>query len=429
MKPVCLCLLLIVCATKLQAEEFSFDIASYSKSPYELGGYAEFSAINTQLNTSSALSNLLPATINSDSNNQYTTGLQLEGLYRFSNSQFFMQFYAENQNSDVLASQHDTLFNEIYYTDSHLYKLNIEIGKRVQKWGKGYAWSPVGFIERKKDPNDPELSREGYYMLSADYVRSFQGNLKTLAIMPVYLPVTESINNDFSTGVDNNGENNNFAGRVYFLYRDIDFDVVFLSKGSKSARLGVDFSSNVSTNFEVHGEYAYIFDETLSYLSPANQLIERQKDVKLSLLGVRYLTSSEITWIAEYYHNGSGYTQAQLETFFNLLESDFTVTPQLLTLAQQASQSGYGKVNPGKDYLYLSGIQKEPFNWVYLNIGFNSIVNLHDKSYSITPEVSYSGYKNTEIRLRASFLQGDQLTEFGEKLNQKKLEFRLRYYF
>lgn len=45
------------------------------------------------------------------------------------------------------------------------------------RWGKGYAWNPVGFVERPKDPNDPELAREGYWMASADYIVNFTGPL------------------------------------------------------------------------------------------------------------------------------------------------------------------------------------------------------------------------------------------------------------
>ena len=169
-----------------QAEEFSFDLSSYEKPPYEFNGFIELSATHSELNTDSAFYNLLlkntdPVT----KNNLYSAGLQLDGIYRFTNSQFHFQYFSEVQDSDLSGSQHDSLFYELYYTSNHLNKLTIDIGKRVQKWGKGYAWNPVGFIERKKDPNDPELSREGYVMLTADYVRSYNHDLKTLSIMPV----------------------------------------------------------------------------------------------------------------------------------------------------------------------------------------------------------------------------------------------------
>ncbi|MCK4705517.1 MAG: hypothetical protein KAT90_08565, partial [Gammaproteobacteria bacterium] len=179
-------LLFLCLPLTMQAEEFSFDISSYEKPLYEFGGFIEPSATHSKLNTDSALYNLQLANTNPVTNNDlYSAGLQLEGLYRFTDSQINFQYFVESQDSDISENQHESLFYELYYTSNHLNNITIDLGKRVQKWGKGYAWNPAGFIERKKDPNDPELSREGYVMLTADYVRSYDHDLKTLAIMPV----------------------------------------------------------------------------------------------------------------------------------------------------------------------------------------------------------------------------------------------------
>ncbi len=50
------------------------------------------------------------------------------------------------------------------------------------------------------------------------------------------------------------------AAKLYLLYRDIDFDFMFLSNGSRSSRFGMDFSKNLAPNFEIHGELAYFND-------------------------------------------------------------------------------------------------------------------------------------------------------------------------
>ena len=409
----------------LMAEEYSFDISSYEKPVYEITGYTELFFTHSELNSDSGFYNLLTASTDPVThNNLYSAEIQLDGIYRFTTSQVNFKYSAQSQNSDILGNQNDSLFYELYYTDNHLKNVSIDVGKRVQKWGKGYAWNPVGFIERKKDPNDPELSREGYFMLMADYIQSYSQNLKTLSIMPVVLPVTDEINSDFSQV-----EDTNYAGKIYLLYRDIDIDIMFLTKGSRAASLGFDFSANLSANFEIHGELAYIKDKTINQLDTLNQLTSIEKNITQSLIGFRYLTEGETTWIGEYYHNGGGYNEKQLEAFFKLISSDFQTSPQLLTLSQQANSSDYGGTNPGKDYLYLSAVKKEPYELVYFNFGINSILNLQDHSYSITPEFIYTGFSNTEMRFRTSFLQGDMYSEFGEKLNDWKLEFRFRYYF
>ena len=65
--------------------------------------------------------------------------------------------------------------------------------------------------------------------------------------------------------------------------------------------------------------------------------------------------------------------------------------------------------------LYLKINQKEPFDILYFTPGFISILNLDDRSYSISPEMQYTGFTNWELRLRLTFLQGGNHSEFGEK--------------
>jgi len=56
---------------------------------------------------------------------------------------------------------------------------------------------------------------------------------------------------------------------------------------------------------------------------------------------------------------------------------------------------------------------------VNFNTRQNSIVNLQDAGYSITPEFLYTGYNNSEMHLLLVFLQAGSNSEFGEKLNQQ----------
>ena len=74
-------------------------------------------------------------------------------------------------------------------------------------------------------------------------------------------------------------------------------------------------------------------------------------------------------------------------------------------------------------------MKKEPFNLIYINAGFNSIININDHSYSLTRQLNYTGINNAEMRLRLTFLQGGTPTEFGEKPNDYKVEFRFQYLF
>jgi len=415
--------LLLILPTLVYAEEFSFDISSYEKKKFEWGGYLEGILEYNHLNDKSALYNLnFPDGKNPDSIKRVLATAELEGLYRFNLSNLNFRGHA-TASDDYFGREYQTDIYELYYAANPNDQFNVEVGKRIIKWGKGYAWSPVGFIERPKDPNDPDLSREGFIIAGADLIQSYDGPLKTLSFTPVVLPVSDDINEDYSSQNDIN-----IAGKLYLLYRDTDIDFLFLNDASRSARIGVDFSRNITANFELHGEFSYIDKQTIANIDAQNQLSIDQKSVVRSLFGIRYLTKSDITWIAEYYHNGAGQSKTQLQRFYTLAKSDPIASPTLYELANKARLAGYAAPNAGQDYLYIRTSKKDTFDIVYLSTGITSIININDRSFSLAPELVYTDFTNTESRLRFILLQGDTNTEFGEKQNAFKIEFRFRYY-
>jgi hypothetical protein len=84
------------------------------------------------------------------------------------------------------------------------------------------------------------------------------------------------------------------------------------------------------------------------------------------LLGLRYLTEKEVTWIAEYYRNGSGYSAAQLEDFYRYADAALNAGGAAAAKVETLARSGYGRANPGRDYAYLRASIKDPFDVLYL---------------------------------------------------------------
>ena len=297
------------------------------------------------------------------------------------------------------------------------------------KWGKGYAWNPAAFVDRPKDPDDPELALEGFIVATADYIKSFDGPLKTFSFTPVILPVYDHINDAF-------GNNNklNFAGRFYFLLYDTDIDLTFMTGGSRPDRYGMDFSRNITTNFEIHGEYAYVRNARKTTLDASGNMSAVEADAQSYLAGIRHLTTFDLTTIVEYYHNGTGFSGDELKNYFafvnrayNLYQS--TGNAAALANAKNLADGGYGRFSAGEDYLYVRFSQKEPFDILYFTPALTLIMNLDDRSYSLTPELLYTGFTNWELRFRTAFIGGGRSTEFGEKQNDYRMELRIGYYF
>ncbi len=420
--------LVLVASSVAAQEEFSFDLGEFEKKSLEWGGYAEIKLDHAKVNQTSVFALLDSYGEPCSSLDRLTATLQLDGNYNKGILSFnwVAQAYA---SQDQKQWDDQTSLFEAYASIKPTPMASIDLGKKVSKWGKGYAWNPVGFIDRPKDPNNPEESMDGYISAGLDLIKSFSGPLQTVALTTVALPVLDNINEDFGKP-----DNLNWAAKLYLLYQDVDIDFLFYTGNSRTTRYGFDFSTNLATNFEIHGELAHIPKQAQKLLNADGSVETRQIADTSYLLGIRYLTENDITTIIEYYHNDDGYTKQEQGRFFELVSDADDLFKQtgndsLYSKAVSVSEGAYGRSQSGRNYLYAKVTQKEPFDLLYFTPGITAIVNLDDESFSLSPEAMYTGFTNLEVRLRFSFLMGSKFTDYGEKFNEHKLELRVRYFF
>ncbi len=421
----------------LAREEYSFDMSEIEKAvekkPYNIGGYLEFQPNLFRLNRNSAFYNLRFYNRKRKSTlDEYNLRLLLEADYKQEIVDFFLRANLDAMESDLgsdLGSDFETNILEGYMSLKPSPFLSFYFGKKVLSWGKGYAWNPVGFVQRPKNPDDPNLPLEGFIVIAADYIKSFDGPIQTLSLTPVLIPVSEDINDDFGEI-----EHINLALKLYLLFYDTDIDIMFFTGASKPFSVGMDFSRNITANFEVHGEFAYINNFKKKFINSSGNLFNETIDTKSFLAGFRYLTEFDTTFICEYYRNDTGSAADEIKDFFAFADNGYHAflasgDDSLLRKGSFFSDKIYGKRNPMKDYLYLRLSQKEPFDILYFTPAITGIYNINDSSYSISPEFVYTGITNLELRLKGGILSGDAQTEYGEKQNDYRIELRIRYYF
>jgi hypothetical protein len=422
--------LLALCAVLLTApvvgaDEYDFDAGQFEKKAFEFGGYAELRAEHFRLDPDAALYQL--NFFDREPITEYNAGigaLQLEGLYRQGISSFRFVGYGAYAD-DYSGSGSATRVYEAYLTLAPSDRASFDVGKKTLSWGKGYAFNPVGFVQRAKDPNDPELAREGYVIAGGNVIRSFEGPLKTVAFTPLIVPTGDNVNEDFGPG-----DYANPAAKLTLLYLDTDIDLLVLGEGARSARYGFDFSRNLGTNVEIHGEWAHLTETTRPVVSTTGTIIPVTQSANNYLLGARYLTENDLTAIVEYYYNGAGYSEDEARTFFQTIHNAYDAgNTALLERLRIAAQTALARPNSMQRYLYLRLSQKDPFDILYFTPALTVIANLDDGSSSVSPELLYTGVTNLELRLRVFFLTGGQLTDFGERQNDRRLELRARYYF
>ncbi|MBW1786270.1 MAG: hypothetical protein JRK53_06570 [Deltaproteobacteria bacterium] len=417
----------------LSEDEYAFDLSEIEKEiekkPYNLGGFFEFRPVLFGLDRNSAFYKIKFYDKDEGSTlEQYNSRLRLEGSYHkgiagvFFRADSRLWYGYEGWDGDI------TLL-EGYFALKPGPSFALEAGKKVVQWGKGYAFNTVNFVSRPKDPDDPTEPVEGYYLAVADSIKSFGGPLKTLALTPVILPVTKSINDKFGEP-----DHINFAAKLYGLLWDTDIDLLFFTGESRTTRYGLDFARNITSNFAVHGEFAWLPGFNKKSIDSEGNLYTEKSDVLKYLFGIRYLTTNDMTFIVEYYHNGAGLDENDADNFYRFVGKAYdtyisTGNSSGLDKAAQLSQGSIGTFKPMRDYLYFRASWNEPFDILYFTPAVFSIINLNDHSLSITPELLYNPITNLQLRLRGALLIGGNNSEFGEKQNGYKVELRVRYFF
>ena len=410
------------------ADDFSLDLEEFAKKDYEFGGFAELSWEHSSIRDDGAFTFLNLGDSSGSTLDRLTGTLQLEGSYTKGITRLNLLAQAMAQQDDLGSADSVDLF-EGYATITPSSWFAASLGKRAYNWGKGYAWNPVGFLNRMKDPNNPDNALEGYVTAETELIKSFSGDVQNIALTAAVLPVARDINEDFGAE-----DNVNLAAKLYLLYLDTDLDFIAYTGNSRTSRYGFDFSRNLTTNFEIHGELAYFTDLEKTVIRADGRKMQEVDDTTSFLAGIRHLTSWDLTSIVEYYHNGGGYTEDEMDLFFQEVgaaveELQSSGREDALNEVEKLGRQGYGRPYSGKNYLYVRLSQKEPFDVLYLTPAMATIVNLDDQSFTVTPELAYIGFTNWEFRLRFALLTGDQNSEYGEKQNASRFELRIRYFF
>ena len=240
-------------------DDLGFDVESFEKKTIEFKGYAriDYTFLDTSVRDKQTSLNEFNLQTDIDKyvfdiHNDLSIYYKTDSITKESSSHF------------VLNSLTQTFGEE---------RFSLEVGKKVERWGKGYSYNSLAFFERQKDPIFPELAREGFWMGEAQMTKSLAGSaIKNYTLTVLGAPRTKDNDYLFSEGAQSN-----YGAKIYLLIWDIDFDLI-VAKDS----YGTDLSLNLVEGLEVHGEYGKL-PNSESYL-----------------LGFRYQSIIDTTIVGEY---------------------------------------------------------------------------------------------------------------------------------
>ena len=379
---------------------YSFDVEAFTKKTWEWKGGVTLSAAAKDFNVDSVAYPIKFQGEEVTNSQESELLLTLESRWDWEWSRLFLSGDATVQRSSLSDGDDESaLLREAYWQLATAEPHNLEIGKRLLRWGKGYAFNPVALMERPKDPEDPEASREGLWITQGTWISGKLGIFDNTSVNLVMLPVQEDVNTEYREDL----EKDLLLGmKLYALIGTTDIDFYMTQwQDTPESSAGFDFASNLTPNFEVHGEYAV-------------SQIDGSADDR-ALLGIRYLTDSEITWIVEAYHDASGLTATESRTGF---ESIGNLPPKQASplVAELFSQKTLNK-----NYGYLKVSVKEPFGWLYFTPSLIWLGNLDDNSQNTTVQISYTPSDNWLLLGSWQNMTGDAFSQYGESLISDKL--------
>ncbi|MBI3005246.1 MAG: hypothetical protein HYY49_07475 [Ignavibacteriales bacterium] len=352
---------------------------------------------------------------------QYRLEPYLNAEYRIQDLGFQLRthatYYSDNESSfDVF---------EAYGSYSPSINFTTQAGKKVYNWGKGYAFNPAGFVNPVKDPENPELAQAGLLSINAEYIKSFSSEaLQSFSAQLVVIPQSPSVNSRFSET-----KNTDFAVKFSFLLWDTDIDFITYQSSLAPKQYGLDLSTNLLENLEVHAEFS-VAKQVSRYVIVNGILQSDNEEVTSYLFGIRYLNEWNATVIAEYYHNGFGLMNEEYRSYRDFLLGGLAAgTPAAIQQTLATSQTYFKSNTLMRDYLYLKVIQPEPFDWLYFTPSVFTIYNLSDKSFLLSASLNYKPVTNLELIFWPSLLIGGNATEFGDRQAQQRVELWMRVFF
>ncbi len=343
------------------------------------------------------------------------------GEYRHKQVGFLMKtFYQYTKEGPI-----DPTFFELYGSLNLTPRLSAGVGKRRYFWGKGYAFNPVGYVNTEKDPENPDLALAGIVSGYFNYNKSYESEwLQNMSFSGIVMPQEAEFNDKFSQA-DHTG----IALKLYFLLRNIDIDFMMFQRQDEPQRYGFDFSTNIRTNLEIHGEVSYDKDDPKAFVQN-NEILQKKISGTSYLFGLRYLTNLNTTIIAEYYRNNRGLNETEFTDVLNFLGNAMdSGDPEIVSQTRLDFTSRFQTRTFMRDYLYIKVSQPEPFSWLYSSIGAFTIYNLNDNSFTLSAQLGYKPFTNFEFLLWPTLFWGDGNSEYGSKQFETKVETWLRFFF
>jgi hypothetical protein len=232
-------------------------------------------------------------------------------------------------------------------------------GRRIVRWGTGYAFTPAGVLDPPRDPTNPtdRLNlNDGRDMVKADFVHG--PHAFSLAwSSAIFAPAVSKLHDTT-------------AFRYNLLVRGFDTSLIAAGERGGDAVGGLTFTRVFGQAWELHGEAAW-------------------REQGAVLLGGKYTMASGISFIGEFYTPPN------------------TAYYRDMNIAPAAGRQHYAFLYAGKSRL------RELPGWKQWDLSASMVENLNDKSYVIIIDANRRFGHHFSSYLHLQIPEGGKTTEYG----------------
>ncbi len=282
---------------------------------------------------------------------------------------------------------------EAYARTSVLPWLDVEAGKRLLRWGTGYAFTPTGVLDPPRDATDPQDRlglNEGMLLVRAD---AFAGSTAvTIAAAAPRLDRPHPATADTPHRL--------LAMRVRTTITGVEVAGVASAADNQRLSVGANFTHVVGRQLEYHGELL-LHDDQSTWRERLAPHEPRERRVS-GLLGFQYTFDLGLNTIVEYYHDGNGLTSTMWSRLF-----DGALDAQREHAALPAlAAAGAGTLNrpTRQNFLFLRGSRANTDGIILPDL--ITLVSLDDGGLTLVPTLRLAPTRHLQLYVRALLLTG-----------------------
>ncbi len=327
--------------------------------------------------------------------------------------------------SNLSAPEYNYSIRELSYDLSLTDNLDITAGKKILKWGTGYAFNPTGVVEPQRsasDPSDRLNQNEGRTLVA---VNAFSGKS---SLTFVYVNDAK-----FESWKLHEGEQD-FALRAYTLLNGLDLSGILHYKKGDRLEAGTNWSYVLGDNLELHGEFlakrgsSNLYHKIITMdnaeqiftSDPYVQLFEHSSQIFYKLVvGGQYTFENGVNVAVEYYRNTEGLSKTEwiqwmkFVKFQNGIQQGTIAMPPALIepsrynlLWALRTLSSHGTM---RDYLF----GREYYSIERWGFEFIQLLNAGDASMVLVPTVSFKISELFSVYGRFTSFMGGSDSEYG----------------